>query len=149
MAEPTVKACRLSHALGNGRPRAATSGSAGIDLVAAIEKPVVLAPGSRQCVATGWAFEIPAGWEGQVRPRSGLALEHGVTVANSPGTIDSDYRGEIRVILIHLGDQPYTVSPGDRIAQLIFSPVARLEIEVVEELSATDRGSAGFGSSGR
>lgn len=144
-----LKARRLEHAHDLAAPVSATAGSAGLDLVAAIDSPVVLRPGERRLVPTGWALEIPAGWEGQVRPRSGLALDHGVTVANSPGTIDSDYRGEVAVILINLGERAHTVERGDRIAQLVLAPVAVVEVEEVPALGATTRAAGGFGSTGR
>lgn len=130
-------------------PSLGSAGSAGFDLNAALDKPLLLAPGSRALVPTGLQLEIPVGWEAQVRPRSGLALRHGVTVLNSPGTIDSDYRGEVGVILIHLGDEALTFKRGDRIAQLVFSQVASIELEEAESLSSSKRGSGGFGSTGR
>ena len=129
-------------------PRYMTDAAAGLDLVAAIDDPVTLAPGARAAVGTGLALAIPEGWEGQVRPRSGLAREHGVTVVNAPGTIDADYRGEVRVILANLGDQPFIVERGRRIAQLVVAPVARLEWTEVATLSTTRRGAGGFGSTG-
>jgi len=125
-----------------------TGGAAGMDLSAAVDEPVILAPGERAAVPTGLALAIPDGYEGQVRPRSGLALHHGVTVANAPGTIDADYRGELQVILVNLGADPHTIRPGERIAQLVFAPVTRVAIEEVGELPATVRGSGGFGSTG-
>ena len=130
-------------------PRYMTDGAAGLDLCAAIDAPIELAPGARAAIATGLALAIPAGWEGQVRPRSGLAREHGVTVANAPGTIDSDYRGEAVVMLINLGDRPVVIESGMRIAQLVIAPVAQAELEVVDDLPATGRGAGGFGSTGR
>ncbi len=130
-------------------PDLASQGSAGFDLRAAVEEPLSLAPGHRVLVPTGLQIELPEGWEGQVRPRSGLALRHGLTVLNSPGTIDSDYRGEVGVVLINLGQEPVTIRRGDRIAQLVFARCAMAEIEEVESLSATDRGAGGFGSTGR
>lgn len=130
-------------------PRYMTAGAAGLDLCAAIDAPVVIAPGERAAIGTGLALAIPAGFEGQVRPRSGLAREHGVTVANAPGTIDSDYRGEAIVMLINLGKTPVTIEPRMRIAQLVIAPVAQAELDVVDELPATERGAGGFGSTGR
>jgi len=130
-------------------PRYMPDGAAGLDLCAAIDAPIELAPGARAAIATGLALAIPAGWEGQVRPRSGLAREHGVTVANAPGTIDSDYRGEAVVMLINLGDRPVVIESGMRIAQLVIAPVAQAELEVVDDLPATGRGAGGFGSTGR
>ena len=119
-----------------------------MDLCAAVEADQVLAPGERQLIPTGFAIELPEGFEAQVRPRSGLALRHGVTVANAPGTVDSDYRGEIKVILINLGQEPYTVVRGDRVAQLVVAPVIRVEWVEVTELGETGRGEGGFGHTG-
>jgi len=130
-------------------PSRASAGSAGFDLRAAVDEPLTLDPGQRALVPTGLAVELPLGWEGQLRPRSGLALRHGVTLLNSPGTIDSDYRGEIGVILIHHGSEPFTVERGERIAQLVLAPVAEVAWEEVPELTVSERGSGGFGSSGR
>ena len=127
-------------------PSYQTEKSVGLDL-AAIEM-VIVAPGHWQSVRTGLSVAIPGGHEGQVRPRSGLAAKHGVTVLNAPGTIDEDYRGEIRVLLINHGQVPYVIKPGDRIAQLVICPVARVQVEVVESLDETERGSGGFGSTG-
>jgi dUTP pyrophosphatase len=138
----------LPHGKGLPLPAYATAGAAGVDLVAAIETPLSLAPGERKDVPTGIALALPPGWEGQVRPRSGLALRHGITVLNSPGTIDADYRGEIRIILANLGSAPVTIARGERIAQLVIAPVSRAEWQVVAELPATARGSGGFGSTG-
>ena len=120
---------RLRHAEGLPLPVPASEGSAGADLRAAVDEDWVLEPGRRCLVPTGLILEIPPGWEGQVRPRSGLALRHGVTLVNTPGTIDSDYRGEVKVLLINLGREAFTVERGDRIAQIVFAPVARLELE--------------------
>ncbi|MBW3563190.1 MAG: dUTP diphosphatase [Acidobacteria bacterium] len=122
--------------------------ASGYDLRAAIDEPLVLSSGARALVPTGIAIALPAGFEGQVRPRSGLAVSHGVTVLNAPGTIDSDYRGEIKVILINHGDSDFTIRRGDRIAQLVFAELARLEIRLVAELDDTLRGDGGFGSTG-
>ena len=130
-------------------PKYSTSGAAGCDLRAAIEADVVLAPGARALIPTGIAIAIPPGYEGQVRMRSGLALKHGLTLLNAPGTIDSDYRGEIRVILANLGSEPATLKRGERIAQLVFAPVARARLERVSELPATERRDGGFGSTGK
>jgi dUTP pyrophosphatase len=138
----------LSHAQGLPLPSYATAGSAGVDLAAAIATTLILAPGERAKVPTGLALALPEGWEGQVRPRSGLALRHGVTVLNSPGTIDADYRGEIEVILANLGSAPVTISRGERIAQLVIAPVSRAEWHVTAELPPTRRGAGGFGSTG-
>ncbi len=130
-------------------PRYMSAGAAGMDLVAAIDEAVLLAPGQRAAVGTGLAIAIPEGWEGLVRPRSGLAREHGVTLANAPGTIDCDYRGECMVLLINLGDQPVRIASGQRIAQLVIAPVVQAELIEVDELPVTDRGAGGFGSTGR
>jgi dUTP pyrophosphatase len=122
--------------------------AAGMDLPAALGEDIVIAPGQRALIPTGWAFAIPAGFEGQVRPRSGLALRHGVTVLNTPGTIDADYRGEVKVVLVNLGDQPFTVRTGDRIAQLVIAPVAKATLRVATSLEPTERGAGGYGSTG-
>lgn len=130
-------------------PQYETAGAAAFDLRADLEAAVVLAPGERSGIATGLAMEIPDGFEGQIRPRSGLALRHGISVTNSPATIDSDYRGEIKVVLHNLGQEPYTVEPGARIAQMLIAPVARAVVEYVDSLDETARGSGGFGSTGK
>ena len=122
--------------------------AAGMDLPAAVAEDVVIAPGKRALIATGWAFAIPLGFEGQVRPRSGLAMRHGVTVLNTPGTIDADYRGEVKVVLANFGDEPFTVRHGDRIAQLVVAPVAKVILRITAALEATGRGSGGYGSTG-
>jgi dUTP pyrophosphatase len=122
--------------------------AAGLDLTAAIDAPVVLGPGERAAVGTGLVLELPRGFEGQVRPRSGLARTHGVTVVNAPGTIDADYRGEVAVLLINHGREPFTVAPGTRIAQLVIAPVVQATLEEVDALSSTARGAGGFGSTG-
>jgi dUTP pyrophosphatase len=129
-------------------PRYQTEGASGMDLHAAIAAPLVLAPLARAKVATGLAFAVPQGFEGQVRPRSGLAARSGVTVLNTPGTIDSDYRGEVMVVLVNLSDQPVTIAPLERIAQLVIVPIARAELELVETLDETARGNGGYGSTG-
>jgi dUTP pyrophosphatase len=130
-------------------PTAATAGSAGFDLPAAIEAELVLEPGERHLVPTGFAVAIPPGYEGQVRPRSGLALRHAIVLPNSPGTIDSDYRGEVKVILMNAGSEPFTLRRGDRVAQLVIAPVVAVEWQEVEQLEGTERGAGGFGHSGR
>jgi dUTP pyrophosphatase len=130
------------------RPRPASPGSAGLDLAAHLAEPVTIPAGGRRLIPTGIAVAIPPGFEGQVRPRSGLALKHGVTLLNSPGTIDSDYRGQIQVIMVNLGEGEFEVRPGDRIAQLVVAPVAAVEWEVVDALPGTGRGEGGFGHSG-
>lgn len=129
-------------------PRYASEGAAGLDLAAAIDAPVVVGPRERAAVPTGIAIELPPGHEGQVRPRSGLARRHGVTVLNAPGTIDEDYRGEIEVLLVNLGDRSFAIAPGDRIAQLVVAPVRRVAVEIAADLSTTSRGHGGFGSTG-
>lgn len=139
---------RLSQAKDLPLPSYATPGSAGVDLLAAVETPLTLAPGERAAVPTGLAIALPEGWEAQVRPRSGLALEHGLTVLNAPGTVDADYRGEIKVILVNLGERAVTVERGRRIAQLVVAPVARLEWDEVASLPPSARGAGGFGSTG-
>jgi dUTP pyrophosphatase len=122
--------------------------AAGLDLPAAVTDPVRIAPGKRALIGTGWSFAIPKGFEGQVRPRSGLALRHGVTVLNAPGTVDADYRGEVKVVLANFGEEDYVVKRGDRIAQLVIAPVARAELRVVVSLAPTARGDGGYGSTG-
>jgi dUTP pyrophosphatase len=144
----TVRVRRLPHGAGLPLPTAASPGSAGLDLRAALEAPLVLAPGERRLVPTGLVLELPPGWEGQVRPRSGLALRHGLSLLNAPGTIDSDYRGEVGVVLANLGGEPVAIARGDRIAQLVVAPVATVRLEEVDELTATERDSGGFGSTG-
>ena len=129
-------------------PRYMTELSSGMDLYAALEEEVTLAPGERKLIPTGIALAIPAGYEGQVRPRSGLALRNGVTLVNTPGTIDADYRGEVGVLLINLGHQPFQVKSGDRIAQLVIAPVCRASLEWAEELDDTTRSGGGFGHTG-
>ncbi len=130
-------------------PRYMTDGAAGLDLAAALDVPVTLAPGERALVPTGLAMAIPPGWEGQVRPRSGLAMKHGVTCLNAPGTIDADYRGEVKVLLVNHGREPFVVKSGERIAQLVIAEVSHAAIVDVAELPDTARGEGGFGSTGR
>jgi len=130
-------------------PDYATAGAAGMDLRADVESPVTLAPGASALIPTGLALQIPLGFEGQVRPRSGLALRHGVTVLNAPGTIDADYRGELQVLLVNLGPAAFSIGRGDRIAQLVIAPVARSVWREVEALADTPRGDGGFGHTGR
>jgi len=130
-------------------PSYATAGAAGMDLLADIEEPMELLPGARALVPTGLVIEIPDGFEAQIRPRSGLALRHGITLPNAPGTIDSDYRGEVQVILANLGSEPFTIRRGDRIAQLVLAAIARAELREAVDVSATQRGSGGFGHTGR
>ncbi len=141
---------RLPHAEGLPLPAYQSDEAAGFDLVAAVaeDAPLVLAPLGRALVPTGLVFEIPSGHEGQVRPRSGLALKHGVTVLNSPGTIDADYRGEVKVILVNLGTEPFTIRRGERIAQFVAAKVTRARLVVVDAVGETARGAGGFGSTG-
>jgi len=130
------------------QPERASASAAGYDLLAWIDRPVTLAPGQRAKIGCGFAMELPAGYEAQVRPRSGLALKHGVTLLNAPGTIDADYRGEVCAILYNAGEGPFVVEPGMRIAQLVVAALVPTALEVVSELSPSDRGSGGFGSTG-
>ena len=139
---------RLPHGADLALPAPATDMSAGVDLVAAVTDPVVLEPGRRALIPTGIAIQLPGGFEAQVRPRSGLAVKHGVTILNSPGTIDTDYRGEIGVILINHGEEPFTVTRGMRIAQMVVQPVIGAQWSEVDALDETDRGDGGFGSTG-
>ena len=143
-----VRVRRLPTARDLPLPSPASPGSSGFDLRAAVEDELVLRPGERVLVPTGLVLEIPPGCEGQVRPRSGLALRHGIGVLNSPGTIDSDYRGEVGVILVNLGEAPFPVRRGDRIAQLVFARVETVEWEEAADLAGSDRGAGGFGSTG-
>jgi dUTP pyrophosphatase len=142
-----IRLKRLPHGTGLPVPAYATHGAAGMDVVAAEE--LDLAPGQRHAVATGFAMAIPEGYEVQVRPRSGLALKHGISVPNTPGTIDSDYRGELKVIMINLGDTPFPIRRGDRIAQIVPARVQLAQFAEVEELDETHRGAGGFGSTGQ
>ena len=143
-----IKVLRLPHGRDLPLPAYQSEGAAGMDLLAAVEKPLMLKPGSRALVPTGLILEIPRGFEAQVRPRSGLALRHGIGVLNTPGTIDSDYRGEVQVLLINLGDKPFAVARGERIAQLVVQRVERAELSEAVEVSVTRRGAGGFGSTG-
>jgi dUTP pyrophosphatase len=138
----------LEHGQGLSIPAYATPGSAGCDLMAAVDEALVLAPGERALVPTGFAMALPEGYEAQVRPRSGLAVRHGVTVLNAPGTIDSDYRGEVKVPVINLGSQPFEIPRGSRIAQMVVAPVVQVKWRLEADLQDTDRGSGGFGSTG-
>jgi len=130
-------------------PRYMTAGAAGLDLCAALDEDIVIAPGQRAVVATGLAIALPAGHEAQLRPRSGLARSHGITLVNSPGTVDADFRGEVAVLVINHGAEPVTITPGMRIAQMVIAPVVQAEVVEVEALDETARGSGGFGSTGR
>lgn len=145
-----VPILRLPHAEGLPLPAYQSEGAAGMDLVAAVaaETPINLKPRARALVPTGLIFELPAGYEAQVRPRSGLALRHGVTVLNSPGTIDSDYRGEVQVILVNLGSEAFRITRGERIAQIVIAPVTQAGIAVATKVKKTQRGAGGFGSTG-
>ena len=129
-------------------PRYKTTGAAGADIAACIPKEIILKPGERVKIPTGLCLEIPPGWEAQVRPRSGLALHYGITILNAPGTIDSDYRGELEIIMVNLGTKPYTVHNGDRIAQLVFAPAPQMLLKEIEERGRTERDEGGFGSTG-
>ncbi|QWC57182.1 dUTP diphosphatase [Erythrobacter sp. 3-20A1M] len=146
MSEVPVKLKRLPHGEGLPLPAYATDGAAGMDVVSA--EDVIIPPGARHAVATGFAIAIPPGYEVQVRPRSGLALRHGITVPNAPGTIDSDYRGEVKAILINHGTESFAIERGDRVAQLVLAPVTRAVWQEADDLDATARGSDGFGSTG-
>lgn len=146
LPEIEIRLTRLPHGEGLPLPAYASAGAAGMDVVAA--EALTLAPGARHAVATGFAIAIPEGFEVQVRPRSGLALKHGITCLNTPGTIDSDYRGEVKVILANLGDHPFPIARGDRIAQLVPAPVQRARFAEVTNLDETARGAGGFGSTG-
>lgn len=150
MKEITI---RISRIPGTGTdvslPAYATAGSSGMDIRAVIAEPMILAPGDTRLIPAGFRMEIPPGYEGQVRPRSGLAVKHGIGILNSPGTIDSDYRGEVKVILSNFGKEPFTVNRGDRIAQLVITPVAAARWEETDDVETTGRGSGGFGHTGR
>jgi dUTP pyrophosphatase len=148
MKKIDVAVMKLPSAEGLPLPAYATAGSAGLDLAAAVSNPITIAPGGRAMVPTGLAIALPEGYEAQVRPRSGLAARSGVTVLNTPGTIDADYRGEIQVILANFGDQPFKVSRGERIAQLVVAPVTQLAWQATDKLPETARGAGGFGSTG-
>lgn len=148
MTALSVAIKRLGHAADLSLPAYATADSAGLDLLAAVEAPVTLVPGERRLIPTGIALALPPGTEAQVRPRSGLALKHGITVLNAPGTIDADYRGEVGVILINHGDQPFVVERGSRIAQMVVARHARVTWTVSADLEASARGAGGFGSTG-
>lgn len=141
----------LDHGHGLEPPAYATADSAGMDLRAAVpaDAPVTLQPGQRALIDTGFCMALPAGYEAQVRPRSGLAIKHGITCLNTPGTIDADYRGEVKVILINLGDAPFIIERGERIAQMVIAPVTQAQVSVITQLDETSRGSGGFGSTGR
>lgn len=145
-----VQVLRLPHAGGLALPAYASAGAAGLDLCAALpdDRPEVIAPGGRLLVPTGFALRLPPGHEAQVRPRSGLALRHGITVLNAPGTVDEDFRGEVQVLLVNLGREPVTIRRGMRVAQLVVAPVSQVRLAEVEQLEPTARGPGGFGSTG-
>ncbi|MDO1580752.1 dUTP diphosphatase [Rhizobium oryzicola] len=145
---PTLKLIRLPHGDGLDLPSYETAGAAGMDIRAAVSDPMVLRPGERALVPTGFIFEIPQGFEVQVRPRSGLAFKNGVTCLNTPGTIDSDYRGEVKVLLINLGQEDFTIERGMRVAQLVLAPVVQARVQEADAFSDTARGAGGFGSTG-
>jgi dUTP pyrophosphatase len=140
---------RLAHGADLPLPAYATPGSAGLDLLAAIGETIEIPPGGRALIPTGLAIELPEGYEAQIRPRSGLALKHGITVLNAPGTVDSDYRGEVSVLLVNLGDQPVRLARGERIAQMVVAPVTRIAWREESQLNDTRRGAGGYGSTGR
>jgi len=148
---PTIRLNWLPHGAGLEPPAYATTQAAGMDLRAAVpaDEPIILEAGSRNLIETGLALALPPGFEAQIRPRSGLAIKHGVTCLNTPGTVDADYRGEIKVILINLGDEPFTIRRGERIAQMVIAPVVQADIMQVDVLDETDRGVGGFGSTGK
>ncbi|WP_424134752.1 dUTP diphosphatase [Roseomonas chloroacetimidivorans] len=144
----TIQVVRLPHAAGLSLPAYATDGAAAMDLLAAVDLPMVIPPNGRALVPTGLRVALPPGHEWQIRPRSGLALKHGIVLPNSPGTIDEDYRGEVQVIVLNAGTEPFTVERGMRIAQAVLAPVTRAAFEEVQELPETLRGTGGFGSTG-
>jgi len=148
MPDVSVAIQCLPHGADLPLPAYATAQSAGLDLMAAIDGEITLAPGARQLVPTGLSIALPAGYEAQVRPRSGLALKHGITVLNSPGTIDADYRGEVKVLLVNHGAEAVVLKRGDRIAQMVVAPVTRIAWRMVERLDETERGAGGYGSTG-
>ncbi|MGM4983406.1 MULTISPECIES: dUTP diphosphatase [Rhizobium] len=147
---PTLNLIRLPHGEGLDMPAYETKGAAGMDLRAALKDGVTLtlAPGKRALVPSGFIFEIPEGYEAQIRPRSGLAFKHGITCLNSPGTIDSDYRGEVNALLVNLGEEPFEITRGMRIAQMVIAPVTQVRVAEITEVSETARGAGGFGSTG-
>ncbi|KNY18761.1 deoxyuridine 5'-triphosphate nucleotidohydrolase [Shinella sp. SUS2] len=148
--QPMLSLLRLPHGAGIELPAYETGGAAGMDLRAAVaeDQSLTLLPGKRTLVPTGFVFEIPSGYEGQVRPRSGLAFKNGVTCLNTPGTIDSDYRGEVKVLLVNLGEEPFVIERGMRIAQMVIAPVTQVAVREAETASETTRGAGGFGSTG-
>lgn len=149
LKEINIQFKKMEHAKDLPFPAYASEGASGLDLLAAVDRDILIAPGELKLIPTGIAIALPAGYEGQIRPRSGLALKHGLTVLNTPGTIDADYRGEIQVIIINLGRENYCVQRGERIAQLVVNELARVKIIAVEKLPDTNRGNRGFGHSGK
>ena len=147
---PTLNLIRLPHGADLDLPSYETAGAAGMDLRAAVsaDEPLTLAPGKRALVPTGFIMEIPAGYEAQIRPRSGLAFKNGITCLNTPGTIDSDYRGEVKVLLINLGEEAFVIERGMRMAQMVIAPVTQVSVAEISEVSETKRGAGGFGSTG-
>lgn len=148
MKQPEVQFQKLDHAKDLQLPSYESDQAAGMDIRAALENPVELQPGKRTLIPTGFKIELPRGYEAQIRPRSGLAYRHGITMLNTPGTIDSDYRGEVKVLAVNLGEETYTIRHGDRIAQMVIAPVTRVKVISAESLMETERGDGGFGSSG-
>ncbi|WP_242219647.1 dUTP diphosphatase [Shinella zoogloeoides] len=149
-SQPLLSLVRLPHGEGIELPAYETSGAAGMDLRAAVaaDAPLTLEPGKRALVPTGLVFEIPHGYEGQIRPRSGLAFKNGITCLNTPGTVDSDYRGEVKVLLVNLGEEPFVIERGMRMAQMVIAPVTQVAVREAAETSETTRGAGGFGSTG-
>lgn len=148
MTNPVCRFKKLPHGSDLPLPSYESGAAAGMDVRAAVQEPVTLKPGARMLVPSGFQMAIPIGYEAQIRPRSGLAYKHGITMLNSPGTIDSDYRGEVKVLAINHGDQPFEISHGDRIAQMVIAPVSQAEIQEVDSLDETERNEGGFGSTG-
>lgn len=144
----SVRVKQLEHGADLPLPRYQTALSAGMDLMAAIAEPISLAPGERRLVPTGLAIALPEGYEAQIRPRSGLALKHGISIVNAPGTVDADYRGEVSVLLINLGQAPFEIEPGSRIAQMVIAPVSQVVWQEADDLDETARGAGGYGSTG-
>ncbi|MGM0588553.1 MAG: dUTP diphosphatase [Bacteroidota bacterium] len=139
----------LDHGQGLQEPGYETKSAAGMDIRVAVDEPITIHPGDRALVPTGFRMALPEGYEAQIRPRSGLAYKHGITMLNTPGTIDADYRGEVKILAINLGDKPYTVHRGDRLAQMVIAPITQAQVAVVDHLDDTARGDGGFGSTGK
>lgn len=140
---------QLPHAAGLALPASASADAAGLDVRAALEEPIILEPGRRALVPTGLQMALPKGYEAQIRPRSGLAFRHGITMLNTPGTIDADYRGEVKVLAVNLGEEPFEIRHGDRIAQMVIAPVTQADVQAVADLPGSERGEGGFGSTGK